>query len=485
MKRQKTQLQQLINWANNNGAIVNFEFHERSCIMKSADINNAKKLVAFIPNKLLLSTSTAMESQVGKLLMEKFETGEYEFLGEKYPHALELIILTLFIVFEKRLENSYWKPYLDSLPNNFDLPLVWKNEEVKNLLSGTSLENITVEKLKWIRKVTDCVNGFNIDLIGTVEIDEFQWAYSAISSRAFPRAKMIENKVVHNNEWLSISEICLYPVLDMLDHHPDAKIEWIMDPTGVKFVTNDNVQPGIEVYNNYGPKGNENLLSNYGFVLVNNLNDYCKIRLNVQKKDPFAKIKRKMVDSLGIGYDFLLFGDDLEVNEKFMNTACILVAKEYELVRFKTDKLLKHYKRTQYLAAQTLLKLVNKKLNQIKNGELLMNEMEESNRKSMACIYRQGQKHILEHYQQLIGKLMAALVPHEDNIFSMNHPNIDQSFLIDLKALLGDGWDELDEDVQLIFVLLNEKANPDSFWQSHIKSLPARNSEQDYSEIMG
>ena len=478
MKKQKTNIQQLLSWATNNGAEINFEFRGRACYYGE----NSKSQIAFIPNDLLLSTSVAMGSRVGKSLVAHLQANEYQFLGSKFPHAMELIVLTVFLVIEKR-NSGFWKPYIESLPSEFDLPLMWSPKEIKYLLYGTSMESITNEKLQWIAQVVEALNkveGYEISLY------EFKWAYSAISSRAFPRAKLKEaSSSVTNNEWISISEICLYPVLDMLDHNPTAKIEWIMDSDGIKFVTNDPIAKGEIAYNNYGPKGNENLLSNYGFVLNDNQYDYVKIRLNVKEGDPLYETKQQLISVYSIGLDYLLFLDDLDMNSKLIEAACVLVAENYELEKFKKDNVIKSV-RNKFLAAQTLHILMKKKLKLTHRGEAKMSEYDSNEeRKRMALIYRKGQQKILEHHLVIVKMYMRELVT-EENSLSLIHPKICKPFLKDFKLRLGEEYEDLDADVIIIFVLIKERSIQDSsYWYQNILTLASSRTDEDLNAIMG
>lgn len=65
----------------------------------------------------------------------------------------------------------------------------------------------------------------------------------------------------------------LFPVLDILNHHHDSHVDWSFDPGRFTVSISDAVPPGEELYNNYGPKSNDELLLGYGFVIPDNPND--------------------------------------------------------------------------------------------------------------------------------------------------------------------------------------------------------------------
>lgn len=65
----------------------------------------------------------------------------------------------------------------------------------------------------------------------------------------------------------------LFPVVDILNHSVSAKVEWDFKPGAsfsLKLLEGESFQPGQELFNNYAPKQNDELLLGYGFCLDNN-----------------------------------------------------------------------------------------------------------------------------------------------------------------------------------------------------------------------
>lgn len=62
----------------------------------------------------------------------------------------------------------------------------------------------------------------------------------------------------------------LFPGLDIGNHSNEAKIEYIFDPGRFNIKTNTATLAGEEVFNNYGPKSNDELLLGYGFCIPRN-----------------------------------------------------------------------------------------------------------------------------------------------------------------------------------------------------------------------
>jgi hypothetical protein len=49
----------------------------------------------------------------------------------------------------------------------------------------------------------------------------------------------------------------LFPLIDFLNHRPRARIVWQPTPQALEVLSVDGMEEGVQVYNNYGPKGNE------------------------------------------------------------------------------------------------------------------------------------------------------------------------------------------------------------------------------------
>ena len=110
----------------------------------------------------------------------------------------------------------------------------------------------------------------------TASSELFLWAATIISSRAF-----ISTHVIPGMETFPI----LFPVVDILNHSPTAKVEWDFHPLQdftLKILSHEEMQPGDEIYNNYAPKQNDELLLGYGFCVPDNPVEQfaIKMRLN-------------------------------------------------------------------------------------------------------------------------------------------------------------------------------------------------------------
>lgn len=77
----------------------------------------------------------------------------------------------------------------------------------------------------------------------------------------------------------------LFPVIDILNHSVSAKVEWDFQPRqsfALKCLEAASIQPGQELFNNYAPKQNDELLLGYGFCLEDNPIEQFALKLAFQ-----------------------------------------------------------------------------------------------------------------------------------------------------------------------------------------------------------
>ena len=132
-----------------------------------------------------------------------------------YPScSIALVLLSSFLAHERFInKSSFWKPYLSSLPPTFKniLPVEWSDSDIESL-KGSPIYHIIKDRIKLLHDTVEFVglvlSKFPLPdgVEWNVEFSDIAWACGVISSRAFPR----------KNEENDSTELCLYPVLDMV-----------------------------------------------------------------------------------------------------------------------------------------------------------------------------------------------------------------------------------------------------------------------------
>lgn len=87
------------------------------------------------------------------------------------------------------------------------------------------------------------------------------WAATILTSRSFGSAFLLgsdkmPSHIALEDSWGDTCSV-LFPVLDIINHRPKAPVQWISREKDFSFQISDDFPQGSELWNDYGPKGNE------------------------------------------------------------------------------------------------------------------------------------------------------------------------------------------------------------------------------------
>lgn len=234
-----------------------------------------------------------------------------DFLAKTRPH----VVGRLFLIKELlRGQDSFWYPYIQALPQPEDvddwaLPPFWPEEEAE-LLEGTNVE-IGLDKIRHDlgREYRDARNlllashdDAEDDFSSHLTRELYQWAYCIFSSRSFrPSLVLSEAQQQSLPQGVSVNDFSvLLPLFDIGNHDMTVHVRWdLADETETETATGAAAglggsgaaavqlkvgrehTPGQQIFNNYSPKTNAELLLGYGFMLPATAslhNDYIHVR---------------------------------------------------------------------------------------------------------------------------------------------------------------------------------------------------------------
>eukprot|EP01135_Chromosphaera_perkinsii_P006191 Nk52_evm8s442 gene=Nk52_evmTU8s442 len=342
----------------------------------------ANDVIVSIPKDLLITSETVRYSRIGKCIskhdraIKKTLERYFDFVDSKKGNLDDFVLdeanfremssqenhkdkrnedrascfsshclLSLFLISESLDEHSLWKPYINSIPKQFDTPLFYDKEELQLLprdLRYRSYESIRT-----------CLSNFHILLLCAKMFPEFNfpernemerlwmWAWEAVGTRsvyfnvrkelgtkktfastketpvAFAETLMkssghqhsIVAQVCHpeksdiiahdeNVRHLGESEndAALAPFLDMLNHSSEANVSAGFNPDShcYEIKTLVPLQKDREVFVSYGAHNNDRLLIDYGFVLKDNCNN------KVPMKKSLMNLVAKLADEVSL-----------------------------------------------------------------------------------------------------------------------------------------------------------------------------------------
>ncbi|KAI0698478.1 SET domain-containing protein [Cytidiella melzeri] len=182
-------------------------------------------------------------------------------------------------------------PYIDVLPDSSQLctSTTFTETELK-AFRGTNLHGATIDRLRtWTTEWEECIRTLrttpNTFLTSQYSWGNYQRAAIYLTSRAFPSTLLSENPSL-------ISRPDSYPVLlpgvDSLNHARGQPVSWVVShppstssntEPSISLAIHTETPAGAEIFNNYGPKPNSELILGYGFSIPNNPDDTIVLKI--------------------------------------------------------------------------------------------------------------------------------------------------------------------------------------------------------------
>jgi hypothetical protein len=282
-----------------------------------------------LPHSSMLTEAVAASSATGRLVISSLAPAPPELTGRA--------LLYIFMVDARaRGNDARFSAYLRALPTHFDDPLWWSADAVVARLKSTNLAAAVAHRARWLRRIFDAVvapltAARPADFPASIfSFRAWMWAHSCFSSRGFPARLALPpssddtaddgaSRVVNVDGAGGVADGddanplasadgspvgCMLPMLDILNHSPAARVEWTRGARYVAFIARESIREGHEVFNNYGPKGNEELLLAFGFVVRENAAESVALALAIdwsRELDVDSACARALAATTGIG----------------------------------------------------------------------------------------------------------------------------------------------------------------------------------------
>uniref|UniRef100_A0AAX7TYD8 protein-histidine N-methyltransferase n=1 Tax=Astatotilapia calliptera TaxID=8154 RepID=A0AAX7TYD8_ASTCA len=152
----------LMSWAKENGAscecftVANFG-KEGYGLRATRDIK-AEELFLWIPRKMLMTVESAQNSILGPLYSQ-----------DRILQAMGNVTLALHLLCERANPASFWLPYIRSLPQEYDIPLYYQQEDVQLLLGTQAVQDVlsqyknTARQYAYFYKLVQITTGYNLE----------------------------------------------------------------------------------------------------------------------------------------------------------------------------------------------------------------------------------------------------------------------------------------------------------------------------------
>ena len=216
--------------------------HTRSAVPPSTQI-------MAIPLKCLITDATARATATGAKLKEI----EYQLSAPNHNHVIVHILEGM------ERGDTFFQPFYDILPADFDnFPVFWSEEEL-GFLEGSDLVAQTRARISNIRDDYDAIcaklAGFD-----RFTFDQFLWCRTAVGSRNFSIIVAGQKRTA------------MVPWADMLNHFRPRETSWTFDNAQQCFTMTSlrMLAKGQQVMDSYGKKCNSKFLLHYGFAIQSN-----------------------------------------------------------------------------------------------------------------------------------------------------------------------------------------------------------------------
>ncbi|PKS10703.1 hypothetical protein jhhlp_002460 [Lomentospora prolificans] len=253
-------------------------------LIAKADIP-ANTVLFTIPRSAVITTATsALAAKLPHILTKDgavFHTSSNGEPGQSDPDPWVGLILVLIYEYLQGQE-SLWKPYFDVLPESFDTPMFWSDEELGQLQASSVRSKIGKEQADtmFTTKVIPCVttNAHVFYPEATSHLGEAELLglshrmASLIMAYAFDLDKDDDDEQQNDNsdeEWVEDKEasmLGMVPMADILNSDAEFNAHVDHDDDVVTVTSLRIIRQGEEVLNYYGPLANSDLLRRYGYV---------------------------------------------------------------------------------------------------------------------------------------------------------------------------------------------------------------------------
>ncbi|XP_068194761.1 actin-histidine N-methyltransferase isoform X2 [Antennarius striatus] len=281
----------LMSWAQKNQAscdcftVTNFGT-EGYGLRATRDIK-AEELFLWIPRKMLMTVESAQNSVLGPLYSQ-----------DRILQAMGNVTLAFHLLCERANPDTFWLPYIRSLPQEYDTPLYYQQEEVQLLLGTQAVQDIlnqyknTARQYAYFYKLIQTHPAASkLPLKDNFTFDDYRWAVSSVMTR--------QNQIPTEDG--SQVTLALIPLWDMCNHTNGLiTTGYNLEDDRCECVALQDYKENEQIYIFYGTRSNAEFVIHNGFFYQDNIHDRVKIKLGVSKSERLYAMKAEVLARAGI-----------------------------------------------------------------------------------------------------------------------------------------------------------------------------------------
>ncbi|KAF7652893.1 hypothetical protein LDENG_00090960 [Lucifuga dentata] len=281
----------LISWAQDNGfscdsfTVANFGT-EGYGLQATRDIK-AEELFLWIPRKMLMTVESAQNSVLRPLYSQ-----------DRILQAMGNVTLALHLLCERANPASFWLPYICSLPQEYDTPLYYHQDEAELLLGTQAVQDVlsqyknTARQYAYFYKLVQTHPAASkLPLKNSFTFDDYRWAVSSVMTR--------QNQIPTKDG--SQVTLALIPLWDMCNHTNGLiTTGYNLEDDRCECVALQDYKENEQIYIFYGTRSNAEFVIHNGFFFHDNAHDRVKIKLGVSKSERLYAMKAEVLARAGI-----------------------------------------------------------------------------------------------------------------------------------------------------------------------------------------
>uniref|UniRef100_A0A8D0ZEW8 protein-histidine N-methyltransferase n=1 Tax=Sus scrofa TaxID=9823 RepID=A0A8D0ZEW8_PIG len=217
---------------------------------------------------------------------------------DRILQAMGNITLAFHLLCERADPNSFWQPYIQTLPSEYDTPLYFEEDEVRYLQSTQAIHDVfsqyknTARQYAYFYKVIQThPQAHKLPLKESFTYEDYRWAVSSVMTR--------QNQIPTEDG--SRVTLALIPLWDMCNHTNGLiTTGYNLEDDRCECVALRDFRAGEQIYIFYGTRSNAEFVIHSGFFFDNNSHDRVKIKLGVSKSDRLYAMKAEVLARAGI-----------------------------------------------------------------------------------------------------------------------------------------------------------------------------------------
>uniref|UniRef100_H3CS80 protein-histidine N-methyltransferase n=1 Tax=Tetraodon nigroviridis TaxID=99883 RepID=H3CS80_TETNG len=317
----------LMSWAQEHGAscegfaVTNFGA-EGYGLRATRDIK-AEELFLWIPRKMLMTVESAKKSVLGPLYTQ-----------DRILQAMDNVTLALHLLCERADPASFWLPYIRTLPQEYDTPLFYQQQDVQLLHGTQAIQDVlsqyrnTARQYAYFYKLVQTHPASSkLPLKDSFTFDDYRWAVSSVMTR--------QNQIpTEDGRQVTLA---LIPLWDMCNHRNGLiTTGYNLEDDRCECVALQDYKKNEQIYIFYGTRSNAEFVIHNGFFYQENAHDQVKIKLGISKSERLYAMKAEVLGRAGIPVSsvFALYCNEPPISAQllaFLRVFCMMEGFTEEL----------------------------------------------------------------------------------------------------------------------------------------------------------